>query len=212
MDINKLAMYANVFLRFAQDEQARRNFYISPMTGHRQEWWVLPNGTSVDVPETHGKTAVEILKKRNVKIPLLSDGSGIPDFMAAMGIMFNEGAARVHKFGNDIVVSFNRLTSKILDGVTNLLIEHNVPLNNPIRLQNGGINNFTNTDVFFVDLLQSGNNPSTLEKIHNTRNWEGAKLAMMRFAQAVDASTNTPSITIQPGKPEANCALDILKL
>ena len=32
------------------------------------------------------------------------------------------------------------------------------------------------------------------------------------FKLAQDPNLNTPNITIQPGKPEANCALEILKL
>jgi hypothetical protein len=41
------------------------------------------------------------------------------------------------------------------------------------------------------------------------------KLAMYAdvfFRRAQDNTINTPNITIQPGKPEANCALEILKL
>lgn len=205
--MKKLALYADLLYKCAQAEQVRSNFFIAPVSAHRQEWWVLQDGTPVDVPETHGKTAVDILQKKNVKIPM--DDSGIPDFMAAMGMMFNNGAARVHKFGNDIVITFNKLTPKIIDGVTDLLMAHNVPLNNSIKLQSGSIGNFTEMRVSFLDLLESGNNPKNLAKIHQTRNFGEFKLAMKKLAQD---SVNTPNVTIQPGKPEANCALEILKL
>ena len=211
MDIRKLAMYADVLFRTSQ-LAVERNFFIQPMNSHRQEWWVLANKQVIDVSQTHGQTAVEILENRGSKVPIRP--GDIPDFSEAMNIMFKEGAARVHKHGNEIVISFEKLTSNIIDGVTDLLMSKNVPLENPIKLQSGGIGNFTDIYVSFLDLLQSGNSPRNLEKIYKERSWGGSKLAMyidalFRYAQD---NINTPNVTIQPGRKEADCALEILKL
>jgi hypothetical protein len=157
----------------------------------RQEWWVFPNGKVIDVPETHGQTAVEILEERGVEIPEREDGSGVPDFMKAMEVLFKEGAARVHRYGKDVVVSVNKFTSKILDAITELFIDKNVPLENNIVLQYGGVGAFTNMEVSFEDLLKVGNDPRKLEKMGKTNKY-GSKLLlnpedirMMRIANKV---------------------------
>lgn len=212
MNIQKLSMYANVFIRQAQ-LAVERNFYIQPMTGYRQEFWVLSNKQVIDVPLSHAQTAVELIESRGDKVPTRQDGT--TDFSAAMDILFKEGAARVHKYGKDIVISCEKLTRNIIDGVTDLLISKNVPMDNPIKIQTGGLGKFTDMYVSFLDLLESGNNPKNLEKTHKERSFEGSKLSMFIdtfIRKAQDNSTNTPNITIQPGRPEANCALDILKL
>ena len=143
----------------------------------RQEYWVFPNGKVVDVPQTHGQTAVEILEERGAKVPERDDGSGVPDFMKAMEVLFKEGAARVHRYGKDVVVSVNKFTSKILDAVTELFIDKNVPLENNIVLQYGGVGAFTNMEVSFEDLLKVGNDPRKLEKLGKTNKY-GSKLLL----------------------------------
>jgi hypothetical protein len=153
-------MYADLFRRHSQ-LAVERNFFIQPKIGHRQEWWVLANKQVIDVANTHGQTAVELLEKRGDKIPMRP--GNIPDFSAAMNILFKEGAARVHKYGNEIVISCEKLTPNILDGVTDLFISKNIPMDNPIKLQVGGMGNFTDIHISFLDLLQSGNNPRKLK-------------------------------------------------
>src|ERR1700690_1362232 len=105
---------------------------IPAKRGYRQEYWVFPNGKIIDVETTHGQKAVEILQERGSKVPMQKGQSDIPDFMEAMKILFKEGAARVHRYGQDIVVSVNKFTSKILDSITDFLISKNVDLENNI--------------------------------------------------------------------------------
>lgn len=93
----------------------------------------------------------------------------IPDFSAAMDILFKEGAARVHKYGKEIVISCEKLTPNIIDSITDLFISKNIPMENPIKLQVGGLNNFTDINITFLDLLQSGNNPHKLEKLYREK-------------------------------------------
>lgn len=148
---------------------------IPAKRGHRQENWILPDGKVVDVPHTHGETAVEILEEQGVKIPM--ESAGVPDYMAAMGILFKKGAARVHRYGQDIVFSVDKFTSKILDKITDFLIDKNVDMDKNIVLQYGGINNFQNMEVSFEDLLKIGNDPRKLEKFGKTQKY-GSKVLL----------------------------------
>jgi hypothetical protein len=166
MDLRKLSLYTNVFLKQSQ-LAVERNFFIQPTTGSRQEWWILANKQIINVANTHGQTAAELIEARGDKVPMRP--GNIPDFSAAMDILFKEGAARVHKYGKEIVISCEKLTPNIIDGVTDLFISKNVPMENPIKLQVGGLNNFTDINITFLDLLQSGNNPRKLEKLYREK-------------------------------------------
>ena len=148
---------------------AVENISAVEVAAYRQEYWILPDGKAIKVPETHGKTAVEIIEKRGDEVPEKSPG--IPDFSAAMGILFKEGAARIHQYGNDIIVSVNKFTSKIIDAVTDFFIGKNLDMDKHMVLQYGGMGNFTNIEVTFLDLLESGNDPKKLEKAFKTKKY-----------------------------------------
>jgi hypothetical protein len=63
MDLRKLSLYTHAFLKQSQ-LAVERNFFIQPTTGSRQEWWVLANKQIINVANTHGQTAAELIEAR----------------------------------------------------------------------------------------------------------------------------------------------------
>ena len=83
-------------------------------------WWISPEGKVVDVPtgQLHEEVATEILTERG-KLDEIGDETAQDAFL-------DFGAVRVRIYKNFFVVSVKRLTSKVLDQITDLMIDQDV--------------------------------------------------------------------------------------
>jgi hypothetical protein len=87
-------------------------------------WWITPEGKVVGVPsgQLHEEVATEILKERDPEKIFSEDEMAQDAFL-------DLGATRIRIYKQFFVVSVKRLTSKILDQVTDLMIDQDVSKN-----------------------------------------------------------------------------------
>jgi predicted RNA-binding protein with TRAM domain len=86
-------------------------------------WWITPEGKVVDVPtgQLHEEVATEILTAK-CEFEFNENETAQDKFL-------DLGAIRIRIYKNFFVVSVKKLTSKILDRVTDLMIDQNISKN-----------------------------------------------------------------------------------